>query len=42
MPRYRPFCSARCRMVDLKRWLDGGYAIPTDEPPEEDVSPKER
>jgi endogenous inhibitor of DNA gyrase (YacG/DUF329 family) len=25
---YRPFCSARCRDVDLGRWLGGGYAIP--------------
>ena len=24
---YRPFCSARCRDVDLSRWLGGGYAI---------------
>lgn len=25
---YRPFCSARCRQVDLGRWLSGDYAIP--------------
>jgi uncharacterized protein len=25
---YRPFCSARCRDVDLARWLTGSYAIP--------------
>jgi uncharacterized protein len=25
---FRPFCSARCRDVDLSRWLKGGYAIP--------------
>ena len=24
---YRPFCSARCRDVDLGRWFGGGYAI---------------
>ena len=24
---YWPFCSARCRDVDLGRWLGGGYAI---------------
>jgi uncharacterized protein len=24
---HRPFCSARCRDVDLSRWLGGGYAI---------------
>lgn len=27
--RFRPFCSARCRQVDLGRWLSGDYAIPT-------------
>ena len=24
----RPFCSKRCRDVDLSRWLKGTYAIP--------------
>jgi uncharacterized protein len=24
---FRPFCSERCRDVDLARWLGGGYAI---------------
>nr|WP_210264431.1 DNA gyrase inhibitor YacG [Ensifer adhaerens] len=23
-----PFCSDRCRNVDLNRWLSGSYAIP--------------
>jgi endogenous inhibitor of DNA gyrase (YacG/DUF329 family) len=23
-----PFCSDRCRLVDLGRWIDGAYAIP--------------
>ncbi|WP_319797649.1 DNA gyrase inhibitor YacG [Nitrobacter sp.] len=23
-----PFCSERCRDVDLNRWLSGAYAIP--------------
>lgn len=27
-PAMRPFCSARCRQVDLGRWLAGDYAIP--------------
>lgn len=26
-----PFCSARCRAVDLSYWLEGDYAIPDDE-----------
>jgi uncharacterized protein len=24
----RPFCSKRCRDVDLNRWLSGSYVIP--------------
>ena len=24
----RPFCSDRCKMVDLGRWLQGEYVIP--------------
>jgi uncharacterized protein len=23
-----PFCSDRCRLIDLGRWADGAYAIP--------------
>jgi endogenous inhibitor of DNA gyrase (YacG/DUF329 family) len=23
-----PFCSERCRLVDLGRWIDGQYLIP--------------
>lgn len=23
----RPFCSERCKLVDLGRWLDGTYAV---------------
>ncbi len=23
-----PFCSHRCRLIDLGRWLDEGYAVP--------------
>lgn len=30
-----PFCSRRCRMIDLGRWLDEAYGLPYD-PPEED------
>ena len=24
---HRPFCSERCKMVDLGRWFDGTYSI---------------
>jgi endogenous inhibitor of DNA gyrase (YacG/DUF329 family) len=26
-PAHRPFCSARCRTIDLGRWLTGGYRV---------------
>lgn len=25
---WRPFCSERCRMIDLGAWADGSHAIP--------------
>lgn len=28
---FRPFCSRRCRDLDLGKWLDGSYAIPAEE-----------
>jgi uncharacterized protein len=34
-PQNRPFCSPRCAQIDLGRWLDGNYRIPTDERPDE-------
>lgn len=27
---YRPFCSDRCRLIDLGAWADGQHAIPGD------------
>jgi uncharacterized protein len=32
---FRPFCSARCKDDDMRRWLTGAYRVPTDETPEE-------
>jgi endogenous inhibitor of DNA gyrase (YacG/DUF329 family) len=29
-----PFCSDRCRVIDLGRWLDESYSVPT--PAEDD------
>jgi endogenous inhibitor of DNA gyrase (YacG/DUF329 family) len=26
---WRPFCSERCRLADLGKWLDGAYRIGT-------------
>jgi endogenous inhibitor of DNA gyrase (YacG/DUF329 family) len=27
-PAWAPFCSERCKMADLGRWLSGEYRIP--------------
>jgi uncharacterized protein len=27
--KFRPFCGARCKEVDLGRWFTGQYRIPT-------------
>lgn len=31
-----PFCSKRCKDVDLNRWFSGNYAIPVVEAEDED------
>ena len=33
----RPFCSERCRDVDLNRWLSNSYAIPAAQDEDEDA-----
>lgn len=30
--RFRPFCSERCKMIDLGVWATEGYAIPDTAP----------
>jgi endogenous inhibitor of DNA gyrase (YacG/DUF329 family) len=35
-PKTLPFCSPRCRDVDLNRWLSGRYVIPGKENQGED------
>ena len=32
---FYPFCSVRCKDIDLNRWLSGGYAIPVRDDEEE-------
>ena len=34
--KYTPFCSRRCADVDLYRWLNGNYAIPASDEPDEE------
>jgi endogenous inhibitor of DNA gyrase (YacG/DUF329 family) len=31
-PADYPFCSERCRLLDLSKWLQGEYSIPTNAP----------
>ncbi|MDB5329882.1 MAG: hypothetical protein JWP03_1033 [Phycisphaerales bacterium] len=35
-PSTYPFCSERCKLIDLGRWLDGKYQIPVEAPEEPD------
>ncbi len=39
VPEWRPFCSERCKLQDLARWVDGAYTVPgegvSEEPDEE-------
>jgi uncharacterized protein len=34
-----PFCSERCKLIDLGRWLDGKYQIPVEEEDADAESP---
>ena len=31
---FRPFCSERCKLIDLGAWLGEAHRIPADHPPE--------
>ena len=31
-PANRPFCSERCKDIDLGRWIRGDYAVPSRDP----------
>jgi endogenous inhibitor of DNA gyrase (YacG/DUF329 family) len=46
-PAWRPFCSRRCQLQDLARWVDGDYRLPGEpladpEAPEEDAEGRPR
>jgi endogenous inhibitor of DNA gyrase (YacG/DUF329 family) len=34
-----PFCSERCKLIDLGRWLSGKYQIPVSPADEDDSAP---
>jgi len=43
-PAFKPFCSERCRLLDLARWVDGEYRAPGEpvspEPADTDDTPQ--
>jgi endogenous inhibitor of DNA gyrase (YacG/DUF329 family) len=41
LPKFFPFCSARCKWIDLGSWLDAQYRIPSkpDEESEDSAPP---
>jgi len=40
---FRPFCSERCKLIDLGNWIRGAYRIPTrDADEDEDEHPPEK
>ena len=32
---YRPFCSERCKLIDLGQWANEGYRIPAEQQPDD-------
>ncbi|HVW63534.1 MAG TPA: DNA gyrase inhibitor YacG [Nitrosospira sp.] len=39
---YRPFCSERCKLIDLGQWAAESYRIPDDGKQEDEPAGKER
>jgi endogenous inhibitor of DNA gyrase (YacG/DUF329 family) len=35
-PAWQPFCSERCKLQDLAKWVDGAYRVPAEPLPDED------
>ncbi|MFD0909523.1 DNA gyrase inhibitor YacG [Ruegeria arenilitoris] len=46
--QFRPFCSKRCADIDLAKWLNGSYSVPSqreddlDDEIQDDVEVKDR
>jgi endogenous inhibitor of DNA gyrase (YacG/DUF329 family) len=38
---YIPFCSRRCKLLDLGKWLDESYAIPGEPAAVPDLAPED-
>jgi len=41
LPRFFPFCSERCKLIDLGAWLDAKYRIPGKPGEESEYPPDE-
>lgn len=39
--RYRPFCSERCKLMDLGAWATERYRVPVAESDESEVPPED-
>ncbi len=37
----RPFCSERCKLIDLDNWLEGRYRVPAPLDPDEEYAAEE-
>ncbi|MEP5154550.1 DNA gyrase inhibitor YacG [Planktotalea sp.] len=35
--KYKPFCSKRCADLDLGKWLNGSYALASNDPDDSDA-----
>ena len=38
---FRPFCSERCQLVDLGKWVEGEYRVPGEPVPQADAESKD-
>jgi len=39
---WRPFCSQRCQLADLGRWISGDYRIPVSRPDDDTDEEEDR
>ena len=39
--QWRPFCSERCKLIDLGAWAAERYRVPAVEPPDDDPAGRE-
>jgi endogenous inhibitor of DNA gyrase (YacG/DUF329 family) len=39
--KWRPFCSQRCKMIDLGAWASESYRVPSEDDPNKDDAERE-